>query len=232
MKKLFFLAAAMCAAVSLNAVTYDFATLANESDWIIKDATKSTSSTETKLVYDIAANVPAEITSTLSSDIMFTIKNGSDKKSAFNINLGKCFEFGGKNGIIVLSNVQVGAFIKLEVAAKGGTAANFVDKNGTYPKGAVAISEDLVLPAKNAGAEGADEEGYIWKTIVYQAVTSTVEIKEFDGGFRIKALSIDTTSGLSDINAEQVKATKMMVDGQMLIVRDGVKYNALGTVVE
>ena len=28
------------------------------------------------------------------------------------------------------------------------------------------------------------------------------------------------------------KATKMMVDGQMVIVRDGVKYNALGTVVE
>ena len=28
------------------------------------------------------------------------------------------------------------------------------------------------------------------------------------------------------------KATKMMVDGQMVIVRDGVKYNALGTVIE
>lgn len=231
MKKFFFFAAALVAATTINAETYDFATYATEADWVVTDATKNaTESKEDKLVYDIAGGVEAVVSPKGAENIQFTLKNGSDKKKAFNINLGNSFEFGGKNGIIKLSGVQVGASIKLVVAAKGGTAADFADATSTYPKGAIAVSTDLTCPAKNS--DGADEKGYVWKTLEYQATSSNVEIKEFNGGYRISSLTIGGTTAINNTNAETVKATKYMENGQLVIVKDNVKYNALGAVIE
>lgn len=234
MKKFFFFAAALVAAVTINAETYDFATYATEADWVVTSATKNaTESKEDKLVYDIQGGVEAVVSPKGAENIQFTIKNGSDKKKAFNINLGNSFEFGGKNGIIKLSGVQVGASIKLVVAAKGGTAADFKDPAAepTYPKGAIAVSTDLTCPAKGSGAEGADEKGYVWKTLEYQATSSNVEIKEFAAGYRIKSLTIGGETAINNTNAETVKATKYMENGQLIIEKNGVKYNALGAVI-
>lgn len=232
MKKFFFFAAALVAAATINAKTYDFATYATEADWVVTSATKNaTESKEDKLVYDIQGGVEAVVSPKGAENIKFTIKNGSDKKKAFNINLGNSFEFGGKNGIIKLSGVQVGASIKLVVAAKGGTAADFKDPAAepTYPKGAIAISTDLTCPAK--GSEGADEKGYVWKTLEYQASSSNVEIKEFNGGYRISSLTIGGETAI-DNTAVEAKAIKYMENGALVIVKNGVKYNALGAVIE
>lgn len=230
MKKFFFFAAALVAATTINAETYDFATYATEADWIVTNATKNASlSTEDKLVYDIKGGVEAVVSPKGAENIQFTIKNGSDKAKAFNINLGNSFEFGGKNGIIKLSGVQVGASIKLVVAAKGSTAADFADATNAYPKGAIAVSTDLTCPAK--GSEGADEKGYVWKTLEYQASSSNVEIKEFSGGYRISSLTIGGTTAI-DNTAVEAKATKYMENGALVIVKNGVKYNALGAVIE
>lgn len=232
MKKFFFFAAALVAAATINAKTYDFATYATEADWVVTSATKNaTESTADKLVYDIAGGVEAIVSPKGAENIKFTIKNGSDKKKAFNINLGNSFEFGGKNGIIKLSGVQVGASIKLVVAAKGSTAADFADATNTYPKGAIAVSTDLTCPAKGSGAEGADEKGYVWKTLEYQATSSNVEIKEFSGGYRISSLTIGGETAI-DNTAVEAKATKYMENGALVIVKNGVKYNALGAVIE
>ncbi len=232
MKKFFFFAAALVAAATINAETYDFATYATEADWVVTSATKNaTESTADKLVYDIAGGVEAIVSPKGAENIKFTIKNGSDKKKAFNINLGNSFEFGGKNGIIKLSGVQVGASIKLVVAAKGSTAADFADATNTYPKGAIAVSTDLTCPAKGSGAEGADEKGYVWKTLEYQASSSNVEIKEFNGGYRISSLTIGGETAI-DNTAVEAKATKYMENGALVIVKNGVKYNALGAVIE
>lgn len=232
MKKFFFFAAALVAAVTINAETYDFATYATEADWVVTSATKNAAeSTADKLVYDIAGGVEAVVSPKGAENIQFTIKNGSDKKKAFNINLGNSFEFGGKNGIIKLSGVQVGASIKLVVAAKGSsTAADFAATNA-YPKGAIAVSTDLTCPAKGSGAEGADEKGYVWKTLEYQATSSNVEIKEFSGGYRISSLTIGGETAI-DNTAVEAKATKYMENGALVIVKNGVKYNALGAVIE
>lgn len=230
MKKFFFFAAALVAAATINAETYDFATYATEADWVVTSATKNaTESKEDKLVYDIQGGVEAVVSPKGAENIQFTIKNGSDKKKAFNINLGNSFEFGGKNGIIKLSGVQVGASIKLVVAAKGSTAADFADATNAYPKGAIAISTDLTCPAK--GSEGADEKGYVWKTLEYQASLSNVEIKEFSGGYRISSLTIGGTTAI-DNTAVEAKAIKYMENGALVIVKNGVKYNALGAVIE
>lgn len=232
MKKIFFFAATMMAAMTINATVYDLTTLTAESDWTITEATKNSTSTETKLVYDTKAGVEGIATpSKLTSDITFSIKNTEDKSKAFNINLGKCFEFGGKNGILKIENVKSGATIKLVVAAKGSTAANFADAAKEYPKGAVAVTENLTCPAKSAGAEGADEEGYIWKTLEYTANDGIVEIKEFAGGYRIKSIEISGATANENVTAE-VKAVKSIENGQLVILKNGVKYNALGTVVE
>ncbi len=230
MKKIFFFAAALVAAATINAETYDFSKYATEADWTVTDATKNATETkEDKLVYDIAGGVEAVVSPKGAENIQFTIKNGSDKKKAFNINLGNSFEFGGKNGIIKLSGVQVGTSIKLVVAAKGGTAADFADAAGVYPKGAIAVSTDLILPAK--GSDGADEKGYVWKTLEYQATSGNVEIKEFAAGYRISSLTIGGTTAISN-TAVEAKATKYMENGALVIVKNGVKYNALGAVIE
>lgn len=230
MKKIFFFAAALVAAATINAETYDFSTYATESDWVISEATKNTGeSKEDKLVYDIKGGVEAVVSPKGAENIQFTIKNGSDKAKAFNINLGNSFEFGGKNGVIKLSGVQVGANIQLVVAAKGGTAANFEDAAGAYPKGAIAVSKDLTAPAK--GSTGADEKGYVWVTLEYQATSANVEIKEFAGGYRIKSLTIGGETAIDNANAEAVKAVKYMENGQLIIEKNGVKYNALGAVI-
>lgn len=232
MKKFFFFAAALVAAATINAKNYDFATYATEADWVVTSATKNAAeSTADKLVYDIAGGVEAVVSPKGAENIQFTIKNGSDKKKAFNINLGNSFEFGGKNGIIKLSGVQVGASIKLVVAAKGSTAADFADATNAYPKGAIAVSTDLTCPAKGSGAEGADEKGYVWKTLEYQATSSNVEIKEFRGGYRISSLTIGGETAI-DNTAVEAKATKYMENGALVIVKNGVKYNALGAVIE
>lgn len=231
MKKFFFFAAALVAAATINAKTYDFATYATEADWVVTSATKNaTESKEDKLVYDIQGGVEAVVSPKGAENIKFTIKNGSDKKKAFNINLGKSFEFGGKNGIIKLSGVQVGASIKLVVAAKSEkAAADFADATKAYPKGAIAVSTDLTCPVKNS--EGADENGYVWKTLEYQATSSNVEIKEFSGGYRISSLTIGGETAI-DNTAVEAKATKYMENGALVIVKNGVKYNALGAVIE
>lgn len=225
MKKIFFFAAALVAAATINAETYDFSKYATEADWIVKSATKNATETkEDKLVYDITGGVEAVVSPKGAENIQFTIKNGSDKTKAIVINLGNSFEFGGKNGIIKLSGVQVGTSIKLVVAAKGGTAANFADAAGTYPKGAIAVSTDLTCPAKGS-------EGYIWKTLEYQATSGNVEIKEFTGGYRISSLTIGGETAINN-TAVEAKATKYMENGALVIVKNGVKYNALGTVIE
>lgn len=234
MKKIFFFAASMMAAMTINATVYDLTTLTTESEWTVTDATKNTKeSTDAKLVYDVKAGVAGVTTpSALTSDITFSVKNSADKAKAFNILLGKGFEFGGKNGILKIENVKSGSTIKLVVAAKGSTAANFADKNNEYPKGAVAVTEDLTCPAKSKGAEGADEDGYIWKTLEYTANDGIVEIKEFAAGYRIQSIEISGETTNENVTTEEVKAVKSIENGQLVILKNGVKYNALGTVVE
>jgi nitrous oxidase accessory protein NosD len=113
----------------------------------------------------------------------------------------------------------------LTAAAKGTTACDFTDGAGTYPKNAVAVSSDLTLPAK--GSEGADEQGYVWKEIEYTSLGGTVEIKEFKGGYRINKIQVGAGQGIDNTKAGQ-KAVKIFENGQLVIIKNGVKYNAIG----
>ena len=231
MKKFFLFAAAAIAALTVNAKVIDLTTVGTAiTDWTITEATlNATNSDEAagKYVYDIKANVASESFINAEPNVVFQIKNGSDKPKAFVVYPGKCYEFGGKNGILIIKGTAAGDAIKLTAAAKGSTAADFVDGTAVFPKNAFAVSEDLTLPAKAAGAEGADEQGYIWKTLEYTSLGGDVEIKEFVGGYRIKAIQVGAASqGIN--NVEAVKAEKFYRDGQLIIRKNGVEYNALG----
>ena len=231
MKKFFLFAAAAIAALTVNAKVIDLTAVGTTiADWTITEATlNATNSDEAagKYVYDIKANVASESFINAEPNVVFQIKNGSDKPKAFVVYPGKCYEFGGKNGILIIKGTAPGDAIKLNAAAKGSAAADFKDAAGAYPKNAVAVSTDLTLPAKAAGAEGADEQGYIWKTLEYTSLGGDVEIKEFAGGYRIKAIQVGAASqGIN--NVEAVKAEKFYRDGQLIIRKNGVEYNALG----
>ena len=228
MKKFFLFAAAAIAALTVNAKVVDLTAIGTTIDqWTVGEATLNETESKPadgKYVYDIKGGVASESFINAEPNVVFQIKNGSDKKKAFVVYPGKCYEFGGKNGILILKGTSAGDAIKLTVAAKGGTAANFKDAAGAYPKNAVAVSTDLVLPAK--GSEGADEDGYVWKVLEYTSAGGDVEIKEFDGGYRIKAIQIGALQGID--NVEAVKAEKFYRDGQLIIRKNGVEYNALG----
>ena len=227
MKKFFLFAAAVIAAMTVNAKVLDLtATALTIDEWTVSEATLNTSeSAEGKYVYDIKAEVMSETYVTAEPNIVFQIKNGSDKAKAFVVYPSKCYEYGGKNGILVIKGTAAGDAIKLTAAAKGSTAASFVDGQSVYPKNAFAVSEDLTLPAK--GSAGADEQGYVWKVLEFESLGGDVEIKEFAGGYRINKIEIGATQGINNTNAV-VKVEKFYRDGQLIIRKNGVEYNALG----
>ena len=228
MKKIFLFAAAVVAAMTVNAKVIDLTAVGTTIDaWTISEATLNSGSDADagKYIYDIKGGVASESYINAEPSVVFQIKNGSDKAKAFVIYPGKCYEFGGKNGILIIKNTTAGDAIVLTAAAKGSTAANFTDPDAVYPKNAVAVSTDLILPAK--GSEGADEQGYVWKTLEYTSIGGDVEIKEFDGGYRIKAIQIGGTQGVENVESG-VKAVKTFENGQLVIIKNGVKYNALG----
>ena len=228
MKKFFLFAAAVVAAMTVNAKVVDLTAIGTSiSEWTISEATLNSGSDADagKYIYDIKGGVASESYINAASDVVFQIKNGSDKAKAFVVYPGKCYEFGGKNGILIIKNTQPGEAIVLTAAAKGSTAANFADGDAVYPKNAVAVSTDLTLPAK--GSEGADEQGYVWKTLEYTSMGGDVEIKEFAGGYRVKAIQIGGTQGVENVEGA-AKVEKFYRDGQLIIRKNGVEYNALG----
>lgn len=231
MKKFFLFAAAVAAALTVNAKVIDLTTVGTSIDqWTVGEATLNETESkpaEGKYVYDIKANVESESFINAEPNVVFQIKNTSDKEKAFVVYPGKCYEFGGKNGILIIKGTAPGDAIKLTVAAKGSKAADFKDAAGAYPKQAVAVSTDLTLPAKAVGAEGADEQGYIWKELEYTSLGGDVEIKEFVGGYRIKAIQVGALQAVDNV-FDGAKAVKTFENGQLIILKNGVRYNALG----
>ena len=229
MKKIFLFAAAVVAAMTVNAKVIDLTAIGTTIDeWNVSEATLNETESKPadgKYVYDIKAGVESLTNLLADPDIVFGIKNGSDKAKAFVVYPGKCYEFGGKNGILYIKNTVAGDKIVLTVAAKGSTAANFADEAAAFPVNAVAVTADLTLPAK--GSEGADEQGYVWKELEYTALGGDVQIKEFAGGYRIKAIQVGASQCVDNV-FEDAKAVKTFENGQLVIIKNGVRYNALG----
>lgn len=184
---------------------FDFdmtANISSISDWAIIDATFNEAESIIDggnldtYQYDITGGIPGVAYAYALPEVTYTVKNSSDKLKAFqigvsyNIGVNGYYQFGGKNGVLTVKNTSSGDLIRMTVAAKGSSAANFYDANGEYPKNAWAVTEDLVLPARDASSPDADQNGYIWRILEYRSLGGDVEIKEFAAGYRIRHISL------------------------------------------
>lgn len=225
MKKLFFLAALAVSAM-LNAQTYDFTTLDfQESDFTVTNGTVSYN--EGSSYYEVK-NVAGE-TVTLSiaqiPNVTFSYKN-SGEKTAFKVSPLKYIQMEGDQRDLTITNLTIGTTITLSVASKGSTANSFEDseKKGTGLTGCVWVSGNKEQAAKNG--ELAFEE------VTVQAIASTVTIRTTAGGYCLNKLVIGNGgTAVENVEATAAKAVKVIENGQLYIIKNGVKYNALGVQV-
>lgn len=218
MKKLFFFAAAMCAAMVMNAETYNFGGIT--ADQITTDGTIGTYVMDGDTIPSISTKADVDINCTISTmpNLVINYKNSGDKNNILKF-AADYMQTDGKNFILTFSNVAVGSNIELLVSAKGGTASVFTAFEGCVS----ATGADYTVTKKETLAE--------YETITFMATASTVKIKETAGGYRIISAAVNGAQGVENTTFAP-KATKIMENGQMIIVRAGVKYSALGTVVE
>ena len=62
---------------------------------------------------------------------------------------------------------------------------------------------------------------------MYESLGGTVEIKEFNGGYRISKIVVGAAQGVENV-FDNAKAVKVFENGQLVIIKNGVRYNALG----
>jgi hypothetical protein len=213
MKKFFLFAAAAIAALTVNATVYNFAGITAEQ--ITTDGTKGTYSMDGKDCPSVSQPDGVDINVKLARQdglvINYTQSAGKSKDNILKF-AEQYMQADGKNVILTFSNVTPGSKISLVVSAKGSTNSNFTAL---------------------AGASGADqavekiEKVADYKTIEFTATAATVQIKETAGGYRIVSATVENNQAVDNVNAE-VKSVKTFENGQLVIIKNGVKYNALG----
>ena len=239
MKKFFLFAAALFAALSVNARIIRFDGI-DSADKLVAVANAAISSytwnsgKENEYTYpavDYTSKVGELMQVRLAGEADFEIqyKNGGgideqtgeikDGHKDGILKFGKEYlQMDGKNTFLIFSGLHLDDEIQLLVSAKGSTNSKFL------PEGAVA---DESNPASVGKADKL--ENYV--VVKFYAEGSEVSIKETAGGYRIIALSIN-----EDVKAAQAidnvfsgeKAEKFFRDGQLIIRRNGVEFNAIG----
>lgn len=182
-------------------------------------------------------------------ELTIRYKNGSDKANA--IKFAKNYaQLDSKNFELWIDGVQGGDTIVFVVTAKGGTLPVF---DNTYssttniepyqPYADEEAGEELdpnytdgkVFTESGASVEN-DFEG--WTNLVYTVKPgkTSIKLKETAGGYRLAKIQIGAYRGeqpqaVNTVAADNVQAVKVVENGQVYIIKNGVKYNALGTVV-
>ena len=213
MKKFFLFAAAAIAAMTVNAKVFNFAGIT--ADKITTDGTKGTYSMDGKDCPSVSQPDGVDINVKLAGQdglvINYTQSAGKSKDNILKF-AEQYMQADGKNVILTFSGVKVGSKIQLVVAAKGETKATF--------NAFLGASGDDQSVEKIAKVED-------YKTVEFTAMAEKVQIKEIGGGYRIVSATVEISQGVEDVNAE-VKSVKTFENGQLVIIKNGVKYNALG----
>lgn len=235
MKKFFLFAAAAVAAMTINAQVYDLNAMNfAQSDLTVVNGTITDNSSKSYFEVKNTAGETVEMTIAQLPNMKFSYKNSSEK-TAFKVyyitdsNAKGKIQMDGNQRDITFTNVNVGDVITLYVNSKGDTGAQFADSDkGTAFTGAVAVNPNATGIATALPGKSNETEPY---EIKVQAIASTVIIRETAGGYILHKIEIGGSQDIENTNAE-VKTIKRYENGQLVIIKNGVKYNALGTVIE
>lgn len=232
MKKFFLFAAAVAAAMTINAQVYDLAAMNfAEADLTVVNGTITDNASKSYFEVKNNEGETVELSIAQLPNIKFTYKN-SAVKTAFKVyyitegvNAKGKIQMDGNQRDITLTNVNVGDVITLYVNSKGDTGAQFADGDkGTAFTGAVAVNPNATGIATALPGKSNETEPY---EIKVQAIASTVIIRETAGGYILHKIQIGELQGIDNTNAA-VKVEKFYRDGQLIIRKNGVEYNALG----
>lgn len=227
MKKLFFFAAALVAAVTVDAQMITFGTVAIEK-----------------------TNFGATRTFT-NGAVTLTVDNSKEPTNKFAIDANNAY-FGtdlatawkGEWRLKTNGKSQVGNGMTLTVPAAGvvkvyaRTGSNSaVDRNIVLTQNGTEIL-NVILKEEDAKSfeDGTDETGAAKFTKVYPIYSASVSAGEIVftypvNGINFYAIEFDSQTALPETTIAP-KAQKVMENGQLIIIKNGVKYNALGAVVE
>ena len=232
MKKFFLFAAAAIAALTVNATVYDLNSMAFlQSDLNVTGGTITDNAS--KSYFEIKNNEGETVVMTcyLLPHIEFSYKN-SAVKTAFKVyyytegvNTKGKIQMDGNQRDVTIKNVTPGDKIVLWVNSKGSTGAQFVDSDkGTAFTGAIAV--DPSAAGIGTPLPGKDNETDMYP-IELTAYSDVVVIRETVGGYILHKIQIGQGQDIENVS-DGVKAVKTFENGQLVIIKNGVKYNALG----
>ena len=171
------------------------------------------------------------------SDVTFRYKNSQNQNNTMKF-AADYLQIDKKGFELWIENVQAGDTIVFVVTAKGSTPRF----DHTYSSSCYLdpyMPADKTDPCYNmmgyvftsSDAEIADNYSG-WTDLVYtvQSGRNRVRIKEMDNGYRIAKILVGAYRGVEavdNVNAT-VKAIKTIENGQLVIIKNGVRYNALG----
>ena len=255
MKKLFFFAAAMCAAVSMNAkdCTWNFTSIFTEAKtFAIGDGKTAEAVVEGELytygngkdkgfAVDVAQSSKYFVDFLTAADqdengkVARLKSQGSGYVNAEGVFGALAFKVSGNSTITIAAISSNGSQVrKMQVLDGTGKEIQSFTFDGNIGK--KDANNEIVTEPFVANYTGAATTIYIVSAPNTEAGAG---VDGYTAGginyYKIVATNVaDWNSNVTAVENAFVapKATKMMVDGQMVIVRDGVKYNALGTVVE
>jgi hypothetical protein len=231
MKKFFLFAAAAVAAMTINAQVYDLNAMTfAQSDLTVVNGTIDDNASKSYFEVKNNEGETVELSIAQLPNIKFTYKN-SAVKTAFKVyyitesNAKGKIQMDGNQRDVVFSNVPVGAKIVLWVNSKGSTGAQFKDSDkGTAFTGAVAVNPSAA--GIGTALPGKDNETDMYP-IELTAIANEVIVRETAGGYILHKIEIGGSQDIENTNAE-VKTIKRYENGQLVIIKNGVKYNALG----
>ena len=164
-------------------------------------------------------------------------KNSANKNNVFKF-AENFTQLDSKNFEMWIENVKSGDTIVFVVTAKGSapqfdaaySSASYLNPYQPADYNDLCYTDGLVMTAPDAKVE----DNYSgWQDLVYTVADgghSKVRIKEIANGCRIAKILVGAYRGVEaveNVNAT-VKAIKTIENGQLVIIKNGVRYNALG----
>ena len=228
MKKFFSFVVAVFATIAVSAQTYDLSTMTfAQSDLTVTEGTiNDNTSKEYFEVKTAESDVPFTLTVNQLPNMVFKYKNKDAGKIGVKVYYEGKIQADSKNVDLTINNVTPGTLVTFSVASKGSTGASFTD-SGT----AVALT-DCVFQSGTLtfGAKGTETAA---GEFTVMATGTSLTIRETAGGYVLTKVVIgNEDTALQNATVENKKAQKVIENGVVYIIKNGVKYNVLGAVVE